>query len=86
MTQMCLDVGDAAELAEMLTFLASWLAGSQNQPWTRARLPSPATPPTTPPRSAPTCTGSASSSAKATARNSSASRRHDQQDRRGTRA
>jgi hypothetical protein len=29
MPQMRLDVGDAAELAEMLTFLARWLSGSQ---------------------------------------------------------
>ena len=31
MPQITLDVGDAAELAEMLTFLASWLTGSQKQ-------------------------------------------------------
>ena len=29
MPQIRLDVGDAAELAEMLTFLADWLSGSQ---------------------------------------------------------
>jgi hypothetical protein len=29
MPQIRLDLGDAAELAEMLTFLASWLSGSQ---------------------------------------------------------
>ena len=29
MPQMRLDLGDAAELAEMLTFLASWLSGEQ---------------------------------------------------------
>jgi hypothetical protein len=29
MPQITLDLGDAAELAEMLTFLASWLSGSQ---------------------------------------------------------
>jgi hypothetical protein len=29
MPQIHLDLGDAAELAEMLTFLASWLSGSQ---------------------------------------------------------
>jgi hypothetical protein len=28
---MRLDLGDAAELAEMLTFLGSWLSGSQKQ-------------------------------------------------------
>ena len=31
MAQITLEVGDAAELAEMLTFLASWLSGSQKQ-------------------------------------------------------
>jgi hypothetical protein len=31
MHQITLDVGDAAELAEMLTFLAGWLTGSQQQ-------------------------------------------------------
>jgi hypothetical protein len=31
MPQIILDAGDAAELAEMLTFLASWLTGSQEQ-------------------------------------------------------
>jgi hypothetical protein len=31
MPQITLDAGDAAELAEMLTFLASWLTGGQNQ-------------------------------------------------------
>ena len=31
MPQITLDMGDAAELAEMLTFLAGWLSGSQKQ-------------------------------------------------------
>ncbi len=31
MPQISLDLADAAELAEMLTFLADWLAGSQKQ-------------------------------------------------------
>ena len=31
MPQITLEMGDAAELAEMLTFLASWLTGSQKQ-------------------------------------------------------
>jgi hypothetical protein len=31
MPQIRLDAGDAAELAEMLTFLADWLSGSQKQ-------------------------------------------------------
>jgi len=31
MSQIRLDMVDAAELAEMLTFLASWLSGSQKQ-------------------------------------------------------
>jgi len=29
MPQITLDTGDSAELAEMLTFLAGWLSGSQ---------------------------------------------------------
>ena len=29
MPQITIDMGDAAELAEMLTFLAGWLSGSQ---------------------------------------------------------
>ncbi len=31
MPQITLDTGDAAELTEMLTFLANWLSGSQKQ-------------------------------------------------------
>lgn len=31
MPRITLDMADAAELAEMLTFLASWLTGSQKQ-------------------------------------------------------
>lgn len=31
MPQIILDMGDAAEFAEMLTFLAGWLSGSQKQ-------------------------------------------------------
>jgi hypothetical protein len=31
MPEITLDQGDAAELAEMLTFLADWLSGSQKQ-------------------------------------------------------
>ena len=31
MPQIRLDLGDAAELAETLTFLAEWLSGSQKQ-------------------------------------------------------
>ena len=31
MPQITLDMGDAAELAEMLTFLADWLSGGQKQ-------------------------------------------------------
>ena len=31
MPEISLDLGDAAELAEMLTFLASWLSGTQKQ-------------------------------------------------------
>ena len=31
MPQITLDLADAAELAQMLTFLADWLSGSQQQ-------------------------------------------------------
>jgi hypothetical protein len=31
MPQITLDTGDAAELAEILTFLAGWLSGNQKQ-------------------------------------------------------
>ena len=31
MPQITLDLADAAELAQMLTFLADWLSGSQKQ-------------------------------------------------------
>jgi len=31
MPQITLDMGDAAELAETLTFLTNWLSGSQKQ-------------------------------------------------------
>ena len=31
MPQITLDMADAAELAEMLTFLTNWLSGSQKQ-------------------------------------------------------
>ena len=31
MPQISLDLADAAELADMLTFLASWLSGTQKQ-------------------------------------------------------
>jgi len=36
MPQITLDLSDAAELAEMLTFLAGWLSGSQ-KPCARTR-------------------------------------------------
>ena len=60
MAQITLEAGDAAELAEMLTFLASWLSSNQKRTSTKASLPSSATRPTPPRPSAPTCTGSPS--------------------------
>jgi hypothetical protein len=83
MAQTTLDLSDAAELAQMLTFLAGWLSGSQQTPSPKAWPFTSATPPTTLTTSAPTCTGSPSCSAKPTAKNSSASRPHNRQDRRG---
>ena len=32
MSELSLDLGDAIELAELLTFLTDWLSGSQQQP------------------------------------------------------
>ena len=73
MPGITLDLSDAAELAEMLTFLADWLSAARNKPSPAASRPMPATPPTAPRLSAPTCTGSPSCPGSATAKNSSAS-------------
>jgi hypothetical protein len=75
MPRITLDLGDAAELAEMLTFLADWMAEARSRSWTAASPPTPATPT----RYAPTFTGSYSCSASATGARSSASRHHDHQ-------
>jgi hypothetical protein len=83
MPQTRLDLGDAAELAEMLTFLADWLSGSQKQALAQSFAAFVGHPATTPTLSALTCAGSSSSLAPATAKNSSASRRHDHQKRHG---
>ncbi len=83
MPQITLDMGDAAELTEMLTFLADWLSGSQKQILDESFASFVGHPLTTPTPSALICTGSPSSSAPATAKNSSASQHHDQQDRYG---
>jgi hypothetical protein len=77
MPQITLDLSDATELAETLTFLAGWLSGSQEQVLAQSLAAFVGHPPTASKPSAPTCTGSSSSWASATARNSSASRRHD---------
>jgi hypothetical protein len=74
MPEIRLDAGDAAELAEMITFLAGWLSGSQKQALAASFAAHASHPAYTTARSAPTCTGSPSYSAKPTARNSSASR------------
>ena len=86
MPQITLDTGDAAELAETLTFLTSWLSGSQKQILAgsfAAFIGHPAY------NTATLCADMhrfASSSAKPTARNSSARRRHDHHDRHDARA
>ena len=81
MPGVTLDLSDAAELAETLTFLADWLSGSQEQTLAGSLTAFVGHPAYTPPApSAPTCTGSSSSSGSATAKTSSASRHHDQQD------
>jgi hypothetical protein len=73
MTGVTLNATDAAELAEMLQFLAEWL---QRDPGglSASLEASSATPPTTPASCARTCTGSPSCSAAATANPSSARR------------
>ncbi len=64
MPRITLDLSNAVELAETLTFLADWLSGSQTQILSPAAWPpSSATPPTTPTLSALICTGLSSSSA-----------------------
>ncbi len=79
MPQITFDMGDAAELAETLTFLASCLSGSQTLADSFAVFVGhPAY------DTATLCADLhrfASSSAKPTAKNSSASRRHDRQHR-----
>ena len=80
MPGITLDLADAAELAETLTFITQWLSGSHKQALADSFTLSSATPLTTPMPSAPTCTGSSSSSAPATAKNSSASQQHDRPD------
>jgi hypothetical protein len=81
MPQITLDMGDAAELAETLTFLASWLSGSQKQTLADSFAAFVGHHAHETATSAPTCTGSPSCSAEPTAKNSSASRRHDRQHR-----
>lgn len=74
MPDMRLDTADAAELAEMLQFLASWLA-RDSAPWPPPWKSSSATPPTTWPSCARIWSGSSFCSAAATASSSLA---HDQ--------
>ena len=79
MPGITLDPVDAAELAEVLTFLTQWLSGRQKHALAESFAAFVGHPPTTPTPSALTCAGSCSSSAPATAKTSSASRRNDQQ-------
>jgi hypothetical protein len=39
MSELRLDLGDAIELAELLTFLTEWLSGSQQQPLANSLAP-----------------------------------------------
>lgn len=80
MPGITLDLSDAAELAETLTFLADWLSGSQKQTLAESLTAFVGHPPTTPAHFAPICTDLPSSSGPATAKTCSASQRHDQQD------
>ena len=77
MPGITLDPVDAAELAEVLTFLTQWLSGSQKHALAESFAAFVGHPPTTPTPSALTCAGSCSSSAPATAKTSSASQHRD---------
>jgi hypothetical protein len=81
MPEITLELGDAAELAEMLTFLAGWLTGSQKQTLADSFTAFAGHPAYNTDAHAVTCTGLSSSSGSATAKSSSASRRHDEQGR-----
>jgi hypothetical protein len=83
MPQITLDMGDAAELAEMLTFLASWLSGSQKQILADSFAAFVGHPAYNTDALHADLHRFASSSAPATAKNSSASQRRDRQRRRG---
>ena len=79
MPDISLDLSDAIELAELLTFLADWLSGSQRQTLADSLAAFVGHPPTTSTTSPPTSTASSSCSASTTANNSSENPHHDQQ-------
>jgi hypothetical protein len=82
-SQITLDLSDAAELAETLAFTTGWLSGSQEQIHAESLAAFAGHPAYGIETLAPTCTGSYSSPASATTKNSSASRRHDHRQRHG---
>ena len=79
MTGVTLNTNDAAELAEMLQFLADWLKGVTPAASAHRLKTSSAIPPTTPASCARTCTGSPSCSAAETANPSSAQTGHNRE-------
>jgi hypothetical protein len=79
MPDVNLELADAAELAELLTFLTDWLSGSQQQTLTDSLTAFIGHPACDVETSPPTYTASSSCSASTTANNSSENPHHDQQ-------
>jgi hypothetical protein len=79
MPDINLDLSDAIELAELLTFLANWISSSQHQTLTNSLTAFVGHRATTSTSSPPTFTASSSYSASTTANNSSENPHHDQQ-------
>jgi hypothetical protein len=84
MPQTRLDLGDAAELAGMLTFLTDWLSGSQKQALGESFAAFAGHPAYNTDTLCADLRRFSSCSGPATAKNSSASRRHDAQTRHST--
>ena len=79
MPDINLELGDAVELAELLTFLTDWLSSSQRQTQTHSLTAYVGHDRYTTTSCATTCTASCSCSASTTANNSSENPHHDQQ-------
>ena len=78
MSKFRLDLGDAIELAEPLTFLTDWLSGSQQQPLADSLAAYGGHDRYTIDQLRNDCTASCSCSASTTANNSSENPHHDQ--------